>query len=55
MQGRGDGQRQFLDVESLTGHLLPKGSVLGFLAEHRHVLFPDVAVADLFPSGRGRP
>ena len=55
MQGRDDGQRQFLDVESLAGHLLPEGSVFGFLADHRHVLFPDDAFADLFPSGRGRP
>ena len=55
MQGRDDGQRQFLDVESLAGHLLPEGSVFGFLAGHRHVLFPDDAFADLFPSGRGRP
>ena len=54
MQGRGDGQRQFPDVESLTGHLLPKGPVLGFLAEHRHVLFADDSVSDLFPPGRGR-
>ena len=55
MQGRDDGQHQFLDVESLAGHLLPEGSVFGFLAGHRHVLFPDDAFADLFPSGRGRP
>ncbi len=26
-----------------------------FLAEHRRALFPDEMVADLFPSGRGRP
>jgi IS5 family transposase len=44
-----------LDVESLAGHLLPVGSVFGFLAEHRHRLFPDELFADLFPSGRGRP
>lgn len=55
MQGRGDGQRQFGDVESVAGHLLPAGSVFAFLAEHRHVLFPDSAFQDLFPSGRGRP
>jgi hypothetical protein len=55
MQGRDDGQRQLLDVESLAGHLLPAGSVLAFLAGHRHELFPDDAFADLFPSGRGRP
>jgi IS5 family transposase len=55
MQGRDDGQRQFLDVESVAGHLLPAGSVFGFLAEHRHLLFPDEGFADLFPSERGRP
>lgn len=55
MQGRDDGQRQFGDVESVAGHLLPPGSVFAFLAEHRHVLFPDSAFEDLFPSGRGRP
>ena len=55
MQGRDDGQRQFLDVESVAGHLLPAGSVFGFLAEHRHRLFPDEGFADLFSSDRGRP
>jgi len=55
MQGRDDGQRQFLDVESVAGHLLPAGSVFAFLAENRHGLFPDSAFEDLFPSGRGRP
>jgi hypothetical protein len=55
MQGRDDGQRQLLDVESLAGHLLQPGSVFAFLAAHRHDLFPDDAFADLFPSGRGRP
>jgi hypothetical protein len=29
--------------------------VYAFLAEHRRELFPDVMIADLFPSGRGRP
>ncbi|MEO7007241.1 MAG: IS1182 family transposase [Terrimesophilobacter sp.] len=55
MQGRDDGQRQLLDVQSWAGHLLPAGSVFAFLAAHRHELFPDDAFADLFPSGRGRP
>ena len=55
MQGRDDGQHQFGDVESVAGHLIPPGSVFGFLAENRHVLFPDEGFADLFPSGRGRP
>lgn len=26
-----------------------------FLAEHRHLLFPDELFADLFPTNRGRP
>lgn len=55
MQGRDDGQRELLDVETLAGHLLPAGSVFAFLAEHRHSLFPDDAFEDLFTSGRGRP
>ncbi|WP_134172328.1 IS1182 family transposase [Cryobacterium psychrophilum] len=55
MQGRDDGQRQLLDVESMAGHMLPAGSVFKFLADHRHELFPDDAFEDLFPSGRGRP
>ena len=55
MQGRDDGQRELLDVESFAGHLLPAGSVFAFLAEHRCRLFPDDLFEDLFPSGRGRP
>jgi hypothetical protein len=35
MQGFSDRQRELLDADSLTGHLLPTGSVFGFLAE-RH-------------------
>ena len=55
MQGHDDGQREIYDVEVLTGHLLPAGSVYAFLAEHRHDLFPDDAFEDLFPSKLGRP
>lgn len=44
-----------LDAESVAGHLLKRGSVFAFLAEHRQRLFPDELFADLFPSGRGRP
>jgi hypothetical protein len=44
-----------MDVESVSGHLLPSGSVYAFLAEHRRELFPDAMFADLFPSPRGRP
>ena len=43
------------DVESWAGHLLPAGSVFGFLAEHRRQLFPGGMFADLFGSQRGRP
>jgi IS5 family transposase len=55
MQGRSDDQREILDAESVTGHLLQAGSVFGFLAAHRRELFPDDMFADLFPTGRGRP
>lgn len=55
MQGRSDDQREILDAESVTGHLLKAGSVFGFLASHRRELFPDEMFGDLFPSGRGRP
>lgn len=55
MQGRSGSQRELLDVESVAGHLLKRGSVFAFLAGHRRELFPDDLFADLFPSGRGRP
>ena len=55
VQGRSDGQRELLDVESVAGHLLKPGSVFAFLAGHRRELFPDEMFADLFPTGRGRP
>ena len=44
-----------MDAVSVSGHLLPQGSVYAFLAEHRRELFPDAMFADLFPSARGRP
>jgi hypothetical protein len=44
-----------MDAVSVSGHLLPQGSVYAFLAEHRRELFPDAMFADLFPSGLGRP
>src|SRR3954464_7316594 len=44
-----------MDTESVSGHLLPQGSVYAFLAEHRGRLFPDALFADLFPSALGRP
>jgi hypothetical protein len=55
VQGRSDDQREFLDAESVAGHLLKGGSVFAFLAAHRRELFPEEMFADLFPSGRGRP
>jgi IS5 family transposase len=55
MQGNSDPRLELLDAGALVGHLVPDGSVYGFLAEHRRLLFPDVMFADLFPSGRGRP
>src|SRR5664279_2140246 len=55
VQGRSDDQREILDAESVTGHLLKAGSVFGFLAAHRRELFPDGMFTDLFPSRRGRP
>ena len=53
--GRSQDQRDLLDVESVAGHLLPRGSVFRLLAEHRQRLFPAGMFDDLFPSGRGRP
>jgi hypothetical protein len=44
-----------MDAASVSGHLLPPGSVYAFLAEHRRELFPDAMFADLFPSHLGRP
>jgi len=55
VQGRADPQREILDVESVAGHLLPRGGVFAFLAEHRRAVFPDALFADLFPRRRGRP
>jgi IS5 family transposase len=55
VQGRSDDQREILDAESVTGHLLKPGSVFGFLAKNRRQLFPDEMFVDLFPTGRGRP
>ena len=55
MQGQSDSGRELLDAAALVGHLVPPDTVHGFLAEHRHRLFPDEMFADLFGSGRGRP
>ncbi len=42
-------------MESVAGHLLPRGGVFAFLAEYRREVFPDELFADLFPRRRGRP
>jgi hypothetical protein len=55
VQGGVDRQREFGDVESIAGHLLPAGSVYALLAEQRTALFPASMFEDLFPSGLGRP
>ena len=55
MQGEADRQGEFLDVNSVVGHLLPEKSVFAFLAVHRERLFPAQMFSDLFPSGKGRP
>src|SRR3954453_3721441 len=55
MQGLSDGRRELLDAQSVTGHLIPAGSVFAFLAEHRQALFPAAMFADMYPSGNGRP
>ena len=48
-------QRGLFDVSGIAPGLVDAGSVYGFLADHRAVLFPEEDFADLFPSGRGRP
>jgi len=56
MEGTTDPTRvELLDAAALCRHLVPDGSVHGFLADHRRELFPDELFADLFGSGRGRP
>jgi hypothetical protein len=55
MQGKERMDRELLDAAALAGHLVPAGSMFGFLAAHRGELFADGDFADLFPSGRGRP
>jgi transposase len=55
VQGSSDPNRQLLDAAALCRHLVDPNSVAGFLADHRHELFPDELFADLFPSATGRP
>jgi IS5 family transposase len=55
VQGHSESNPELLDAAALCRQLVPEGSVEGFLADHRHDLFPDAMFEDLFPSGRGRP
>jgi hypothetical protein len=55
VQGFTRSDRELLDAQALVGELVPSGSVFAFLAEHRHELFPDSFIADLFCSSTGRP
>ena len=55
MQGKERADRELLDAQALVGHLVPAGSMFGFLAACRGELFADEEFADLFPSSRGRP
>lgn len=55
VQGTSKPNPELLDAAALCRQLVPEGSVEAFLADHRRLLFPDEAFADLFPSGRGRP
>jgi hypothetical protein len=55
MQGQTRTERELLDARAMVGDLVPVGSVFAFLAEHRHELFPDSFIVDLFPSRMGRP
>jgi hypothetical protein len=47
--------RELWDAGEIAGGLVPAGSVFAFLAEHRCEVFDDEFIADLFPSGTGRP
>ena len=53
MQGKERADRELLDARALVGHLVPAGSMFGFLAAHRGELFADADFADLFPRGGG--
>ena len=55
MQGSSDLSRGLLDAEALCRHLVAKGSVEDFLADHRGELFSDGMFADLCPTRCGRP
>lgn len=55
MQGEWTGELVGPDVWETCRHLIPAGSVFGFLAEHREDLFPASMFADMYPSANGRP
>jgi hypothetical protein len=55
VQGISRSDRELLDAQALVGELVPSGGVFAFLAEHRHELFPDSFIGDLFCSSTGRP
>jgi hypothetical protein len=55
VQGQTRWERELLDARVMVGELVPAGSVFAFLAEHRHELFPESFIADLFSSRTGRP
>ena len=54
MQGVEGPGRELWDAAEVVGHLVPAGSMFGFLAAHRADVFPDEEYADLF-STIGRP
>lgn len=54
MQGVEGPDRELWDAAQVVGHLVPVGSMFGFLADHRGDVFPDEQYADLF-SIIGRP
>lgn len=54
VQGVEPAGRELWDAAQVVGHLVPAGSMFGFLAEYRAAVFPDEAYADLF-STFGRP
>jgi Transposase domain (DUF772) len=55
MQGEWSGDLAGPDVRETCRELIPAGSVLAFLAEHREALFPAGMFADMYPSRNGRP
>jgi hypothetical protein len=54
VQGVEGPDRELWDAAQVVGHLVPAGSMFGFLADHRVEVFPEEQYADLF-STVGRP